>query len=134
MRVDIWLVAAFLAAVAFAPAALAHDTNHRHQPAAIADAPAATGDAAYDAAADAEPAEAQTRADHDCPDGDTHQHGKHPGCCAGISHCAAGCGAALIATGAALAAPRPYGAAASDSLFASGLVSDPTEPPPRSIL
>jgi hypothetical protein len=130
-----WLAAAaFLGAMVFAPAVMAHDAHHQqHHPVAAPAANDAAQAGSQDVHRDVHAAQPATELGgaQDCPEDRGSPHSGHPGCCAGIGHCAGGCGTALIVDMAAFPVLNRNLGSGDEPLLAPGIVSDPTDRPPR---
>ncbi len=134
IRLKVWIVAAVLAVAAFcasgalAPSAWAHGALQNATPDAAA--PAAAHDGAQYLHVFAAPA--HDGAAQSCPGDRDSRHAGYPGCCAAAGHCATGCGAAIVAAVAAIPLSHRHVGPGIEPPPALGIVTELTDPPPRS--
>lgn len=131
------VAAVFAMTVTFVPAGFAHNAHQWRQAMPIAEAQQGAergGPVEAQANVYAVPADQQAGRKSTCPNDGDPPHVGHPGCCAGLGHCATACGAGIIASSSELPHPPRNVLAASELLLGPGIVSDLTDPPPRSFV
>jgi hypothetical protein len=136
-------VALLISALSLASPATAHGAHQRNLTAATAVAGDSRADAAaptairadhetIDFAAFASSADVRPAIAGNCPADDERGQANHPGCCAGISHCASGCTGLISPSVAPLPLAPRISVIDMARAPANGITTIPDEPPPRS--